>query len=101
MSKINKAYNNTELIEALKDRGDIYQSLVDEIPTQDYSDEQIARILCYNTLSQFEKDLLYLVSQHPVTEVASLYGVSKTIIYNKLHLIQNKLKQWHHSYLQL
>lgn len=92
MSKINKAYNNTELIEALKDRSDIYQSLVDEIPTQDYDDAQIAQILCYNTLSQFEKDLLYLVSQHPVTEVASLYGVSKTIIYNKLHLIQNKLK---------
>lgn len=92
MSKINKAYNNTELIEALKDRGAIYQSLVDEIPTQDYDDSQIARILCYNTLSQFEKDLLYLVSQHPVTEVAALYGVSKTIIYNKLHLIQNKLK---------
>ena len=93
MSKINKAYNNTQLIEALKDRGAIYQSLVDEIPTQDYDDKQISRILCYNTLSQFEKDLLYLVSQHPVTEVASLYGVSKTIIYNKLHLIQNKLKQ--------
>ena len=93
MSKINKAYNNTELLEALKDRGAIYQSLVDEIPTQDYSDEQIIRILSYNTLSQFEKDLLYLVSQHPVTEVAALYGVSKTIIYNKLHLIQNKLKQ--------
>ena len=92
MSKINKAYNNTQLIEALKDRGAIYQSLVDEIPTQDYDDKQISRILCYNTLSQFEKDLLYLVSQHPVTEVASLYGVSKTIIYNKLHLIQNKLK---------
>ena len=92
MSKINKAYNNTQLIEALKDRGAIYQSLVDEIPTQDYDDSQIDRILCYNTLSQFEKDLLYLVSQHPVTEVASLYGVSKTIIYNKLHLIQNKLK---------
>ena len=92
MSKINKAYNNTELIEALKDRSAIYQSIVDEIPTQDYDDAQIARILCYNTLSQFEKDLLYLVSQHPVTEVASLYGVSKTIIYNKLHLIQNKLK---------
>ena len=92
MSKINKAYNNTQLIEALKERSAIYQSLVDEIPTQDYDDSQIARILCYNTLSQFEKDLLYLVSQHPVTEVASLYGVSKTIIYNKLHLIQNKLK---------
>ena len=93
MSKINKAYNNTELLEALKDRCAIYQSLVDEIPTQDYDDAQITRILCYNTLSQFEKDLLYLVSQHPVTEVAALYGVSKTIIYNKLHLIQNKLKQ--------
>ena len=93
MSKINKAYNNTELLEALKYRGAIYQSLVDEIPTQDYDDQQIARILSYNTLSQFEKDLLYLVSQHPVSEVASLYSVSKTIIYNKLHLIQNKLKQ--------
>ena len=92
MSKINKAYNNTELRDALKDRGAIYQSLVDEIPTQDYDDQQIIRILSYNTLSQFEKDLLYLVSQHPVTEVAALYGVSKTIIYNKLHLIQNKLK---------
>ena len=84
MSKINKAYNNTELLEALKDRCSIYQSLVDEIP---------ARVLSYNTLSQFEKDLLYLVSQHPVSEVASLYSVSKTIIYNKLHLIQNKLSQ--------
>ena len=93
MSKINKAYNNTELLESLKDRNCIYQSLVDEIPTQDYDDAQIARILSYNTLSQFEKDLLYLVSQHPVSEVASLYSVSKTIIYNKLHLIQNKLKQ--------
>ena len=92
MSKINKAYNNTELLQALKDRGAIYQSIVDEIPTQDYDDQQIIRILSYNTLSQFEKDLLYLVSQHPVTEVAALYGVSKTIIYNKLHLIQNKLK---------
>lgn len=92
MSKINKAYNNTELLEALKERSAIYQSIVDEIPTQDYDDQQIIRILSYNTLSQFEKDLLYLVSQHPVTEVASLYGVSKTIIYNKLHLIQNKLK---------
>ena len=92
MSKINKAYNNTELLQALKDRNCIYQSIVDEIPTQDYDDQQIIRILSYNTLSQFEKDLLYLVSQHPVTEVAALYGVSKTIIYNKLHLIQNKLK---------
>lgn len=93
MSKINKAYNNKELLEALKDSRTTYQSLLDEIPTMDYSDEQIAMILSYNKLSQFEKDLLYLTSQRPVTEVAALYGVSKTIIYNKLHLIQNKLRQ--------
>lgn len=83
-SKLKTAYNNQALIDALAPSKQVYEDLLAEMPHLDLDDEQVKAVKRYATLSQFEKDLLYLVSQYKVTEVAELYGVSKTVIYNKL-----------------
>lgn len=85
--KIRKAYSNKELIAALQDRNETYNSCFQF----DLDDEQIEKLNRYNNLSQFEKDVLYLYSQYNVTEVARLYGCSKQLIYSRLKEIKDKL----------
>lgn len=75
-------YNNQELIDALKDRDEVIKGLT----SFDLDDEQLEKIDRFKQLSQFEKDLLYLRSQLPVSQIASLYGVSIQYIYK---LIKN------------
>lgn len=75
-------YNNQELIDALKDRDEVIKGLT----SFDLDDEQLEKIDRFKQLSQFEKDLLYLRSQLPVSQIAPLYGVSIQYIYK---LIKN------------
>lgn len=75
-------YNNQELIDALKDRDEVIKGLT----SFELDDEQLEKIDRFKQLSQFEKDLLYLRSQLPVSQIASLYGVSIQYIYK---LIKN------------
>lgn len=87
--KIYKSYNNQQLLDALKDSKDV----ISDIYELDLSDEELIRVNKYKKLSQFEKDLLYLISQHSVAEVANLYCCSRTHIYNNLKSIQKKLNE--------
>lgn len=81
-------YTNDVLKAALKDSKDILNSI---IATSDLSDEQLAKLLKYKCLPQLEKDLLFLTSQYPITEVAKMYNVSRQYIYKLLKKIQTKL----------
>lgn len=81
-------YTNDVLKAALKDSKDILNSI---ITTSDLSDEQLAKLLKYKCLPQLEKDLLFLTSQYPITEVAKMYNVSRQYIYKLLKKIQTKL----------
>ena len=85
--KIHKAYSNKELIAALQDRNETYNSCFQF----ELDDEQIEKLNRYNNLSQFEKDVLYLYYQYNVKEVARLYGCSKQLIYSRLKEIKDKL----------
>lgn len=81
-------YTNDVLKAALKDSKDILNSI---IATSDLSDEQLDKLLKYKCLPQLEKDLLFLTSQYPITEVAKMYNVSRQYIYKLLKKIQTKL----------
>lgn len=87
--KIYKSYNNQSLLDALKDSKDTIEYLY----SLDLDDKELIRINKYKKLSQFEKDLLYLISQYSVAEVANLYCCSRTHIYNNLKSIQKKLNE--------
>lgn len=79
---------NEKLISALSDS----KSVINSINTYtDYDDEQLAKLQKFNNLTQFEKDLLYLCSNHKVIEVAKLYDCSRQYIYKLLNKIQAKL----------
>lgn len=86
--KIQKAYSNKELIEALKDSKEIFECILTEF---DLDDEQLKTLNKYQQLTQFERDVLYLYSQISVNEIAKLYGCSKQLIYDRLREIKRKL----------
>lgn len=71
----------------LTDRDEIIEHLTDF----ELDDTEIHKITLYNSLPQFEKDLLFLCSQHPVPEVARLYSISRAHVYNILKKIKTKL----------
>ena len=88
--KINKAYSNDRLIEALTDRDNVIKSIITD--NSEYDDTQIKKINKYLQLSQFQKDLLYLCSIMKIKDVCELYAVSHTHIYNNLKKIKQLLK---------
>lgn len=87
--KINKAYNNENLIAALAERDSVIQSMIND---GDYDDKQLEIINKYTHLSQFHKDLLYLTTRYKIKEICELYAVSHTHIYNNLKKIRELLK---------
>lgn len=93
MSKVLKNYNNEKLLEALKDRDDIFNSIKDEITEFNYTDEQLKIFDNLNKLTQFQKDLLYLSSTMSVYKISDLYGVSPSLLYRYLRSIQEILNK--------
>lgn len=91
MSKIKKAYSNEALVEALKDRDTVYNSIKKEINEYNYDDEELEVFKKFDNLTQFQKDLLYLSSTMGVYSVADLYGVSATLLYHHLREIKKIL----------
>lgn len=91
MSKLNKAYSNEALVEALKERDSVYESIKGEINGYDYSDEDLLVFEKFDNLTQFQKDLVYLSSKMSVYDVADLYGVSASLLYKHLREIQKLL----------
>jgi uncharacterized protein YjcR len=87
--KIPKAYNNDNLLTALKDRDDIFKSMIEE---NDFDDEQLKQLNKYLSLSQFHRDLLYLTSIMKIKDICELYAVSHTHIYNQIKKIKTILK---------
>ena len=85
--KLYKAYTNEDLLNHLRGSKEVINGLTDF----DLDDEQLEVINRYKNLSQFERDLLYLYSQHTVDIISKLYNCSKTHIYNKLREIKKKL----------
>lgn len=91
--KVDKAYSNQALIEALKDRDEIYEALLEKCSDGNlYDDKEQIRINKIKSLTQFQKDLLYLSSKMSVYEIAPLYSVSARYLYNHLKIIKDILK---------
>ena len=90
MSKKIKRCNNEELRECLRERDEIYRSI--QLEEHNFSDEEEAIFKRVSLLQPFERDLLYLSSKMSVKEIAKVYVVSTTHLYNQLHNIQKKLK---------
>lgn len=91
--KYDKAYSNQALLDALKNRDELYNTIINETSNgYIYDDKQQRRIKRIKSLTQFQKDLLYLSSQMSVYKVAELYGVSARYLYNHLKLIDDILK---------
>lgn len=86
--KMKKCYSNEDLKESLRDSKEVISGLTDF----DLDDDELLLVNKYKHLSQFERDLLYLSSQHKVSYVAALYNVSSSHIYNLLNEIRKKLK---------
>lgn len=82
------SYNNDILKAALHDQKDIIKSILNEF---DLSDEELDKVLKYNSLPQLDKDIIFLTSQYPVIEVAKMYNVSRQYIYKLLNKIKPKL----------
>lgn len=99
--KVLKA-NNDRLKAALSTRDDDIQAMLEYMEIKQnqydneqdqYDDEQLQMVKNYQKLTQFQKDLLYLTIGHPVSEIADMYQVSKTHIYETLKKIKIKLCQ--------
>lgn len=90
MTKITKAYSNDRLLQALKERDEVIQSIVSE--DSEYDDRQLIMIQKYVKLPQFYKDLLYLTTRYKIKDICELYGVSHTHIYKNLKIIKELLK---------
>ena len=90
MSKKIERCNNDKLKELLRERDEIYQSVQSE--PHNFSDSELDIFNRVSLLQPFERDLLYLSSKMPVKEIANVYVVSTTHLYNQLHNIQKKLK---------
>lgn len=86
--KMKKCYSNDDLKESLKDSKAVIKGLTDF----DLDDDELLLVNKFKNLSQFERDLLYLSSQHKISFVADLYNVSSSHIYNLLNEIRKKLK---------
>lgn len=93
--KIEKAYNNELLKEALKERDETIENLSNDMNgIFMYDDDEKERMDKFKKLSQFEQDLIYLISTgRSIIEISSLYCVSRTHIYNQIKKIQEKLKK--------
>lgn len=91
MSKLHKSYNNQDLLDALKDRDSVLESIKGEINGYDYSDEELEVLDKFENLTPFQKDLVYLSSQISVYDVADLYDVSASLLYKHLREIKQIL----------
>lgn len=90
--KIYKSYNNQLLLDALKPKQQVFKDLQELTNPNTFDDSQLKTIHIYlNKCTDFERDLLYLVSQYNIVEVSKLYGVSRTHIYTMLKKIRKKL----------
>jgi predicted DNA-binding protein YlxM (UPF0122 family) len=84
-----KTYCNNDILKAaLHDQKEIVKTILE---TYDLSDEELDKVLKYNSLPQLDKDIIFLTSQMPVSDVANLYGVSRQYIYKLLKKIKSKL----------
>lgn len=84
--------NNDKLKESLIERDITINATLEYAETLDLDDHQLYIIKKYTKLSQFQKDLLYLASFKSVSEIAELYCVSRSHIYNTLKKIKENLK---------
>lgn len=81
-------YQNDVLKAALQDSKTIYKSMKESF---DFDDEQLKVLEVFENLSQFDKDLIYLSSVYPVSEIANMYNVTRQYIYKLLHKVQDKI----------
>lgn len=91
MSKLKTAYNNQELLDALKDRDGVIEDIL-KYYTRNMSDDELDVIDRFNKLTQFQKDLLYLSSTMSMYDASKLYGTSASILYKNLREIHKILK---------
>lgn len=81
-------YQNDVLKAALQDSKTIYKSMKESF---DFDDDQLKVLEVFENLSQFDKDLIYLSSVYPVSEIANMYNVTRQYIYKLLHKVQDKI----------
>lgn len=81
-------YQNDVLKAALHESKTIYKSMKESF---DFDDEQLKVLEVFENLSQFDKDLIYLSSVYPVSEIANMYNVTRQYIYKLLHKVQDKI----------
>lgn len=80
--------NNDEIKAALKD----YKSIIDSLPnTYDFDDNELTLLNKFKSLPQLDRDILFLISQYPVSKVADMYAVSRQYIYRLKNKIYDKL----------
>lgn len=90
--KVNKI-NNDKLKAALQNRDETIKNMYFYINEEaNLDDEQMIKVAKYIKLSQFQKDLLYLTTNYSVAEIADMYQVSTTHIYNTLKKIKKILQ---------
>ena len=81
-------YQNDVLKAALRDSKTIYKSMKESF---DFDDDQLKVLEVFENLSQFDRDLIYLSSVYPVSEIANMYNVTRQYIYKLLHKVQDKI----------
>lgn len=81
-------YQNDVLKAALQDSKTIYKSMKESF---DFDDDQLKVLEVFENLSQFDRDLIYLSSVYPVSEIANMYNVTRQYIYKLLHKVQDKI----------
>lgn len=81
-------YQNDVLKAALQDYKTIYKSMKESF---DFDDDQLKVLEVFENLSQFDRDLIYLSSVYPVSEIANMYNVTRQYIYKLLHKVQDKI----------
>lgn len=89
------AIHNDQLCEALKDRKSVLSTLVEE---QELDDSQLNIYNrfqeWYNSLSQLDKDLFYLLSVYSVAEISTLQDCSKGYLFKKRNELREGWKNW-------
>lgn len=76
--------NNAELLKVLSGRKDVMDTLIHNTELDDSDLCTYNRFMnWYNSLSQLDKDIFYLLTQLPVGEIAKLLNTSVGYVYNK------------------
>lgn len=84
-----KELDNEKLKSYLRNRDEIFQSI---LTTEDFDDEKLKQFnRIYTILTPLEFDILYLHTLYGLTTTAELYGCSKRLINYKIKDIKEKL----------